>query len=219
MPAGFRAAQLPDAGVSIPFLDDFGRPVRESACECERSSGMVLGPILKLINGPTVADALADPGERAEPARRQASRTTRKLIEEVFLRFLARKPTEQELKLGIEALKAAAADQAKAAAALAEYEKQLPAKQAAWEASLGKPRRLDAARAERAEVGRRRDAHQARRQVDPRHRHAGQGRLHDRRAGRPAGHHRHHARSARPIRRSPPAVPAGRRTATSSSAS
>jgi hypothetical protein len=61
------------------------------------------------------------------------------LIEEVFVRFLARKPTAEELKLGIEALQAAAGDHAKAAAALAEYEKQIPAKQAAWEASLGKP--------------------------------------------------------------------------------
>jgi hypothetical protein len=61
VPVGFRAAELPDAGVSDPFLDDFGKPVRESACECERSSGMVLGPVMKLINGPTVADALVTP--------------------------------------------------------------------------------------------------------------------------------------------------------------
>jgi hypothetical protein len=61
------------------------------------------------------------------------------LIERVFLRFLARKPTERELKLGIDALAAAAADHAKAAAALADYEKTIPAKQAAWEASVGKP--------------------------------------------------------------------------------
>ena len=47
VPAGLRAAQLPDAGVSLPFLDDFGRPPRESACECERSSGIVLGPVMK----------------------------------------------------------------------------------------------------------------------------------------------------------------------------
>ena len=138
VPAGFRAAQLPDAGLSIPFLDDFGRPVRESACECERSSGMVLGPIMKLINGPTVADALAAPGsELSQLVATQPDDA--KLLEEVFLRFLARKPTEQELKLGLEALQAAAADQGKAAATLAEYEKQIPAKQAAWEASVGKP--------------------------------------------------------------------------------
>ena len=66
VPPGSRAAQLPDGSVDLPsgFLDDFGKPVRESACECERSSGMVLGPILKLVNGPTVADALRDPNNR-----------------------------------------------------------------------------------------------------------------------------------------------------------
>jgi hypothetical protein len=138
VPAGFRAAELPDAGVSVPFLEDFGKPVRESACECERSSGMVLGPIMKLINGPTVADALANPN--SELNKLVASQPDdAKLIEEVFVRFLARKPTEKELALGIEALKAAATDQAKAAAALAEYEKTLPAKQAAWEVTVGKP--------------------------------------------------------------------------------
>jgi hypothetical protein len=138
VPAGFRAAQLPDAGVSVPFLEDFGKPVRESACECERSSGMVLGPILKLINGPTVADALADASsELNQLVARQSDDA--KLIQEVFVRFLARKPTEKELKLGVEALKAATTEQTKATTALAEYEKQLPDKQVAWEASLGDP--------------------------------------------------------------------------------
>jgi hypothetical protein len=94
VPVGFRAAELPDAGVSLPFLEDFGRPVRESACECERSSGMVLGPIMKLVNGPTVADAINDPNnalvdlEKSEPDDRKA-------ISELFLRFLARQPTEE----------------------------------------------------------------------------------------------------------------------------
>ena len=138
VPAGFRAAQLLDAGASVPFLDDFGKPVRETACECERSSGMVLGPILKLINGPTVADALADPTSELNQLVAKEPDDT-KLLEEVFMRFLARKPHASELKLGVEALQAATADQAKSAAALAEYEKQIPAKQAAWEASFGKP--------------------------------------------------------------------------------
>jgi hypothetical protein len=138
VPAGFRAAELPDAGVSDAFLEDFGKPVRESACECERSSGMVLGPIMKLVNGPTVANALADGGSELNKLVATEA-DDRKLIEEVFVRFLARKPTEKELTLGVEALAAAAEDQAKAAAALAEYEKTLPAKQAAWEASVGKP--------------------------------------------------------------------------------
>src|SRR4029453_752679 len=100
VPAGFRAAQLPDAGVSVPFLEDFGKPVRESACECERSSGMVLGPILKLINGPTVADALAD--KESELNKLVANQPDdAKLLEEVFVRFLARKPHATELQLGL----------------------------------------------------------------------------------------------------------------------
>ena len=107
LPVGLRAAQLPDAGISLPFLDDFGRPPRESACECERSSGVVLGPIMKLINGPTVNDALVDP--QNELARLVAgSSDDRQLIEEVFLRFLARRPTEKELELGVISLQAAA---------------------------------------------------------------------------------------------------------------
>ncbi len=138
VPAGFRAAQLPDAGISVPFLEDFGKPVRESACECERSSGMVLGPILKLINGPTVADALTDANSELNQLAAK-EKDDDKLIEEVFVRFLARKPTENEVKLGKETLKAAAEDHAKVAAALTEYEKQLTDKQEAWEASFGKP--------------------------------------------------------------------------------
>jgi hypothetical protein len=99
---------------------------------------MVLGPVLKLINGPTVANALADP--QSELSKLVATeKDDTKLIEEVFLRFLARKPTETELKVGLEAMKLAKGDEAKAAAALAEYEKQLPAKQAAWEKIAGQP--------------------------------------------------------------------------------
>ena len=138
LPAGMRAAELPDAGVSDAFLDDFGKPVRESACECERSSGMVLGPIMKLINGPTVANAIADPASELNQLVATEKDDT-KLIQEVFVRFLARNPTEQEIKLGLDALKGSAVEYDKAAAALAEYEKTIPAKQAAWEQSAGKP--------------------------------------------------------------------------------
>ena len=33
IPVGFRAAEIPDSGLKVPFLDDFGKPVRESVCE------------------------------------------------------------------------------------------------------------------------------------------------------------------------------------------
>jgi hypothetical protein len=131
-PAGFRAAELPDAGVSLPFLEDFGRPVRESSCECERSSGMVLGPIMKLVNGPTVADAISDPANALMEIY-QKEPDDKKAIDEMFLRFLGRLPNDAETKLGIDALHAAGDGHKEIVAELAEYEKSLPAKQAAWE--------------------------------------------------------------------------------------
>lgn len=137
-PVGFRAAELPDAGVSDPFLDDFGRPVRESACECERSSGMVLGPIMKLVNGPTVANAIADPSN-ALAKLAISEPDNNKLINELFLRFLGRNATAAEINLGIEAMNAVGEGHDKLVAALVEYEKTLPAKQAEWEKTVGGP--------------------------------------------------------------------------------
>src|SRR5205823_9541012 len=99
------------------FLEDFGRPVRESSCECERSSGMVLGPIMKLVNGPTVADAIGDPA--SELTKLVAGQPDdAKLLDEVFLRFVARLPSEQERRLGVEAMQAAGAGHEKLVAAL-----------------------------------------------------------------------------------------------------
>jgi len=138
VPAGFRAAQIPDVGVKMPFLDDFGRPVRESSCECERSTGMVLGPIMKLVNGPTVAKAVGDPAsELAKLVGRE--KDDRKVITEVFLRFFAREPTEKEMLLGLSAIENAGSEHQQNVDTLAEYEKTLPAKQQAWEKTVGRP--------------------------------------------------------------------------------
>lgn len=136
VPAGFRAAQLPDAGVSLPFLDDFGRPPRESSCECERSGGVLLAPVLKLVNGPTVADAIAD-GNNAITKLVAEQTDDAKVVEELYLRFLARRPTEAEIKLGIDAMQFVDEDLPRAKAELAAYEATLPAKQAEWEKSVG----------------------------------------------------------------------------------
>ena len=136
VPVGFRAAQLPDNGVRIPFLDDFGRPVRESSCECERSSGIVLGPIMRLVNGPTVANAIADE-KNALTKLVNEEKDDRKLITEVFIRFLARHPTDEEVQLGLDAIASVGEGHGALVDQLEEYEKQLPTQQAAWEAEAG----------------------------------------------------------------------------------
>ncbi|TWU04905.1 DUF1549 domain-containing protein [Stieleria varia] len=97
MPKGTRAAALTDSGVKLKdgFLQNLGRPVRESACECERSSDLQLGPIMALIGGPTIASAIADPKNELEKIVEQHA-DDRELVNEIFLRSLGRLPSEHE---------------------------------------------------------------------------------------------------------------------------
>ena len=97
--AGTRAAALPDSGVELPsgFLTTFGRPARESACECERSSGLQLGPIMALVSGPTLGDAIADAANDLTKLA-TAQNDDVKLIDELFLRILNRPATAAEIE-------------------------------------------------------------------------------------------------------------------------
>jgi len=97
-PPGFRAAQLPDPNVKLGFLDLFGRPPRESPCECERSSEVSLSQTLNLINGPTIANAIV---HRQGLISRlvQADTPPKTMIEEIYLSVLNRFPTKRERKI------------------------------------------------------------------------------------------------------------------------
>ena len=94
---GTRAAALPDSGIELAsgFLGLFGRPSRESACECERSSSLDIGPVMAMISGPTFGDAIAD---RDNELTRLVGRVAddAKLICELYLRILNRPPTDAE---------------------------------------------------------------------------------------------------------------------------
>jgi len=136
MPAGSRAAMQRDTGINSPdgFLDLFGRPPRESSCECERSSGVMLGQTLNLITGPTIATAIADPGNSLTKLVADQPDDA-KLVEELFLRVLNRRPDSQEVSKAITALKPETSEHDLLVAALKNYEATLAAKQVAWEKS------------------------------------------------------------------------------------
>ena len=69
VPADTTAEEFPDPHVGKDgFLDLFGRPQRESACECERKTELSLPQALNLINGKTISDAVADPSGRLSKA-------------------------------------------------------------------------------------------------------------------------------------------------------
>ena len=94
---GTRAAELTDPAVKPKdgFLDLFGRPPRESSCECERASDMSLGQSLNLVNGPTVAEAIRDPQNTIADLV-SVEKDSKKVVEELFVSFLSRLPTEEE---------------------------------------------------------------------------------------------------------------------------
>src|SRR5262249_28991221 len=125
LPPGSRAAQLPDSNVELPggFLELFGKPVRESACECERSGGMNLGPVLAMVNGPIVADAIKDPSNRINQFVLK-EKDDNKVVDEIYLSVLNRYPSAKERADGIKALRSAGAD---LAAMVAENKKRVEA--------------------------------------------------------------------------------------------
>ncbi len=109
--------------IDVPsgFLASLGRPVRESACECERSGDLGLGSIMALLSGPAVSSAINDP--KNEIARLASTATDdRSLVDEIFLRTLNRHASPKETDTTLASWQTIAAQHTQLAAALAERE-------------------------------------------------------------------------------------------------
>src|SRR5258708_9316482 len=101
VPEDTTAAQLVDPHIGREgFLDVFGRPPRESSCECERRSDFSLPQALNLVNGKTISDAVADPNGRV--ARLVLSgKSDEAIVDELYLAALSRRPTPEERQRGV----------------------------------------------------------------------------------------------------------------------
>jgi hypothetical protein len=98
LPGGWRAAQLPEPATGKDgFLAQFGQPIRESPCDCERRSEVSLVQALALVNGPTLSGAVSEPGGRLA-ALFQKKPEDKQIIEEVYLAVLCRPPSDKELE-------------------------------------------------------------------------------------------------------------------------
>ena len=95
LPASFLATQLPDDGFASYFLDVFGRPKRESVCECERSTEANLSQTLHLLNSDDINGKLTPDTARAAMFAKD-SRPDGDKVEELYRLALARKPTDEE---------------------------------------------------------------------------------------------------------------------------
>jgi hypothetical protein len=109
--AGTRAVALADVpqGAADGFLATLGKPVRESACECERSSELQMGAVMALISSPSVADAINQPGN-AIAKLVETHQTNEKLVSELFVRFLCREPSAKEMQAALASMETQKAD-------------------------------------------------------------------------------------------------------------
>jgi hypothetical protein len=95
LPPAFRATQLPDDGFDSEFLTVFGRPKRESVCECERSSEANLSQTLHLLNAPELQLKLVSGKGRAFKWAND-KRPDAEKVDELYRVALSRPPTIDE---------------------------------------------------------------------------------------------------------------------------
>ncbi len=97
LPQGTRAVEVPDGeGEVADTLGLFGKPKRQSACECERSFGFTLSHAVNLVNGDTIGNAVSAPNNKiaAIVAR---EKDNKKVIENLYLEILCRMPSDAEV--------------------------------------------------------------------------------------------------------------------------
>ena len=101
LPGGTRSVQLPDENYSNKFLTLFGRPPRESACECERSPAPSLSQSLFVMNDQFILGKVSS-GNGYAARLAKDSREHAEKVSELFVSAFSRKPTETELADAIE---------------------------------------------------------------------------------------------------------------------
>lgn len=101
VPEGSRAIQLWDSQVPHYFLQLFGRPMRTTACECERVAEPTVSQVLHMLNSPEIQSKLSHDGGQLA---RLSELDNEPLIEELSLMFFSRFPNPDEKRMGIEYL-------------------------------------------------------------------------------------------------------------------
>ncbi|MEI7699832.1 MAG: DUF1549 domain-containing protein [Planctomycetia bacterium] len=105
MPAGTRAMQLADASSATYFLQVFGQPKGDTACECERSTDANLAQSLHLLNGREIQDKIARDGARTAKLATDANRSTDDNVREIYRWVFSREPAADELEVAVGYLK------------------------------------------------------------------------------------------------------------------
>lgn len=101
LPPDTRATAIPSPDFDHEFLDAFGRPPRNTACECERVTQSTLAQVVELFNGPLIRQKLADKQNRFRRLLAEG-RPANEVIDELYRSAVCRKPTDAELKSALD---------------------------------------------------------------------------------------------------------------------
>jgi hypothetical protein len=100
-PSSLRAVELPDSGERNYFLTVFGRPMADSACECERSNEANLAQSLHLLNSKDILGKIGAESGRAALLSKDAERERVERLGELYLCVYARLPSDEEAAIAV----------------------------------------------------------------------------------------------------------------------
>ena len=95
IPAGRRAIELWDSKASHYFLSAFGRPVRATTCSCERNTEPGVSQVLHLLNAPSLHAKLTHQAGAIARLTKEIP-DDNALVNELFLAFYCRMPSDEE---------------------------------------------------------------------------------------------------------------------------
>ncbi len=94
LPRGARAVQIADGNTETYFLTTFGRASRTTVCSCEVKIDPNLSQALHLLNGDTLQTKIEQGG--VVKSLLKQGQSPEQIIDDLYLRCLARRPTDQE---------------------------------------------------------------------------------------------------------------------------
>lgn len=102
-PVGYRAVQIWDSRMPSYFFKVFGRPARNTVCDCERSNEPSISQALHLLNSPEIVSKLHH-HEGTVKKLVETIPSNEALIEELYLLSLSRFPSAEERQLTLQHL-------------------------------------------------------------------------------------------------------------------
>jgi len=100
LPEGTRAIELWDNRLSHYFLQVFGRPLRATACECERINEPSVAQVLHLMNAPEIQSKISHHHGRVRRLM-EAKKSTGEIAEELYLTCYGRLPRQKEREVAL----------------------------------------------------------------------------------------------------------------------